>query len=626
MFTLYAGLENLASVHAIVAAFAPNHRQRGDWIAARADGEVAQVITKLRMVNGFVLASLLLGACASSGVAPDPNGSTATPSVKETPIVTSPEDQQRNRLTTDAIYGVLVGEIAGQRGQLPISVSHYLNAARLTRDPRIAERATRVALFVGDTKTGLEAAHLWVELQSNSNEAHQILAILLLRSGDTAAAQAELETLLATLRPRGVEEAYGLVAVLLAREKNREAALSIMSQLVDRAERYQPEALFALGHLNLQTDRPTLALDSLDKALHARPGWSNAIILRARVLQVQGKGEAALNYLAGSVKTQPRDTSLRLAYGRALIDAKQFEQARAQFSVLAQQDPSNSDVLFALGILYLQVNQDSQAKQQFLRLVKLGQRVQESSFYLGQIAEVQNHHEEALTWYRAVKDGENALDAQIRVAALLARHGNLAAARDHLQSLEPKDTAQAVRLVLVESELLREGGRLEDAMDILSRAIEELPGNADLLYARAMTAERLNKIPILEQDLTSILVTDPNNIQALNALGYTLADRTDRLQDALGYIQRALALRPNDFYILDSMGWLQYRMGNHTEAVRYLQQALALKTDPEVAAHLGEVLWVMGNHREARKVWIQALKNDPKAKVIREAMDRFNEH
>ncbi|CAK0766481.1 putative TPR repeat-containing protein PA4667 [Gammaproteobacteria bacterium] len=580
---------------------------------------------KLRMVNGFALASLLLGACASSGIAPGVSGLATAASNTEETLVTrpaGPHDQQ----TTDAVYNVLVGEIAGQRGQLPLSVSHYLHAAHLTRDPHVAERATRVALFAGDAKSGLEAVRLWVELQPDSNEAHQILAILLLRNGDTAATLAELEKLIATLRPRGAEEAYGLVAALLAREKNKEAVLALMSQLVDRADRYRPEALFALGQLNLRAERPTLALDALDKALHARPSWNNAIILRARVLQVQGNSEAALNYLAGAVKAQPRDSALRLAYGRALIDAKRFDQARAEFIVLSHQDPRNSDISFALGVLYLQANQDNQAKQQFLHLVKLNQRVQESSFYLGQIAEVQNHPDEALNWYRAVKEGENAMDAQIRVAALLARRGDLAAARDHLQSLEPKDTAQAVRLVLVESELLREAGRLDDALDVLSRAIEELPGNADLLYARAMTAERLNKISILEKDLTAILAADPNHVQALNALGYTLADRTDRLQDALEYVKRALALRPDDFYILDSMGWIQYRMGNHTEAVRYLQKALSLKTDPEVAAHLGEVLWVMGNHQEARKVWSRGLKHDPEAKVIREAMDRFNEH
>jgi tetratricopeptide (TPR) repeat protein len=529
-------------------------------------------------------------------------------------------------LTSEIIYNVLVGEIAGQRGQLSLSVSHYLHAARLSRDPQVAERATRIALVAGDAKTGLEAARLWVGLQPDNNKAHQVLAVLLLRTGEAAAALAELEAVLAALRPQGVEEAYGVVAGLLEQEPDRKAALAIMGHLVERAGRYRPEALFALGHLGLRANQPGLALEALDKALHAKPGWTSVIILRARVLQVQGKGEAAMYYLASAVKAQPRDASLRLAYARTLLDAKQFDQARAQFVVLARQEPHNADVLFALGVLYLQADKGDDAKQQFLRLVKLGQRVPEASFYLGQIAEVQGRPAEALTWYRGVKEGENALDAQIRVAALLARQGDLAAARDHLQSLEAKDAAQAVRLILVEAELLREAGRLEEAMDVLSRAIEELPGNADLLYARAMTAERLNRLTVLEQDLTTILKADPNHVQALNALGYTLADRTDRFPEALSYIQRALALHPNDFYILDSMGWVQYRLGNHAEAVRYLQQALALKADPEVAAHLGEVLWVMGNHQEAHKVWQRALKTDPGARVVLEVMDRFGEH
>ncbi len=565
---------------------------------------------KFRIVYGFVLASILLGACASQGVNLTPEAPAA----------------QSDQPPGDAIYDVLVGEIAGQRGQWPIAATHYLHAAQTTHSPAIAERATRVAFLAGDTKAGLEAARLWLTLQPNNNEAHQSLAILLLRNGETVNTLTELETLLANLRPHGAEEAYTLVAALLAREKDPDAVLGIMSTLVDRAGRYQPEALIALGRLALQTKRFAVAMESLDKALRARPGLIDAMILRARVLQIQGKREAALHYLGDVLKTQPNDHPLRLAYGRALIDAAQFDQAREQFTVLAHQDPNNGDVLFALGILCLQANQDAQAKQQFLRLIDLKQRTQEAAFYLGQLAETHKRTAEAMKWYRSINGGDNALDAHIRLAVLIARQGDLAAARDHLHSIEPQDTAQSVRLVLTEADLLTDAGRLEESMEILSRAITELPDNADLLYAHAMTAERMNKISILEEDLTTILSTDPNHVQALNALGYTLADRTKRFQDALGYIQRALALRPKDFYILDSMGWVQYRLGNHAEAVRYLEQAIALRDDPEVAAHLGEVLWVMGNHKEARKVWQHAMKRDPNSKVVREAMDHFNEH
>ncbi len=581
----------------------------------------------IRLVNGLLLASLLLGACAvSSESSTNDVGGLAQPGQPEDeplPVVVVNSDPR----VTEFVYSVLVGEIAGQRGQLPLSANHYLRAAQLSRDPKVAERATRMALFSGIPADGLAAARLWVELQPQSLEAHQVLALLLLRSGEAAAAIAEFTIVLTQIKPgQSSEEVYGLVATLLGREQNREAALAIMEQLVAQAGSHQSEALYAYSHLALRLNQPDKALAAVERVLRARPSWANALILKSRVLQAQGKTEAALNYLREALQTQPKDPRLRLSYARLLLELKRIAPAREQFVILARQDPKNADVLFALGVLYLQANQGNEAKQQFLKVVKLKQRVAEASFYLGQIAEVQTHYGEAINWYLAVKTGEQALDAQIRVAVLLARQGELAAARDHLQELETRDTAQAIRLVLVDSELLREAGRIDDALDVLSRAIDEAPGNADLLYARAMTAERLGRLNILEDDLKLILKSDPDHVQALNALGYTLADRTDRIQEAKGYIEQALKLRPNDFFILDSMGWVQYRLGNQAEAVRYLQQALTLKQDAEVAAHLGEVLWSMGNQQEARKVWRRALKVDPGARVVIEVMDRFGEH
>ncbi len=574
---------------------------------------------KFRIFNGFVLASLLLGACASPGVAPGAGSFLpTTPGGEKTALGVSPANSP--------FFDVLVGEFAGQRGQLSLAASHFLAAAEATQDPRIAERATRYAFLASDVQSGLVAARLWVTLQPSNNDAHQSLAIFLLHSGDTPGSLAELEELINNLRPNGPEAAYGLVAALLAQERNQDTAIALMHKLVERAERSRPEALFALGRLELQANQPARAIASLDEALRVRPKLVGAIVLRARALQMQGKRDNALHYLADAAKGQPHAAALRLAYGRALIDAARFDEARAEFILLAHQEPKNADILFALGVLFLQASQDDAAKQQFLQMIALHQRVAEASFYLGQIAEAHNLPAEAIKWYRSVRSGDNALDAQIRLAVLLARQGDLIAARDHLHAFGVSDTAQAVRLVLVESDLLTDAGRLVEAMDLLSKALQELPENADLLYARAMIAERRNDISVLEQDLTTILATDPNHVQALNALGFTLADRSLRLPEALQFIQRALALRPKDFYILDSMGWVQYRLGNHTKSVRYLRQALAQRDDPEVAAHLGEVLWVSGNHREARKVWAHALKRNPTSKVVREAMDRFIAH
>jgi len=529
----------------------------------------------------------------------------------------------------EAIYDVLVGEIAGQRGQFGLSADHYVRAARQSRDPNVAERATKVAVLANEVKNALESVQLWVDLKPESKDAYQAFAVLLLRVGDFPGAMAKLETLLTFFDSHKSEESYGTVAALLGHEPNREAALSIMGKLVDRADKQRPEALLAMSRLALHVERPASALESLDKALSFRPGWTDAILLRARILQAQGKVEDSRAYLAGFLKSRPNDIQLRLAYAHILLGAKKFDQARAQYFILSQQKSNdgeiNSEILFTLGALYLEAKQEYNAKRQFLRLLKSGQRTEEANFYLGQISEMQKRPTEALTWYQAIKEGDHALDAQIRAAAILAGKGDLAAARDCLHSVEPKDTAQVIRLLLVENELLRDAGHLEESLDLLSRAISEVPGNVDFLYARAVTAEKLNRLPLMEEDLSAILKVDPNHVQSLNMFGYVLADRANRLQESLEYIQRALALRPSDFYILDSMGWLQYRMGKNAEAIAYLKKALAIKADPEVAAHLGEVLWTTGDRRGARKVWLRVLKTNPKAKVLSDTMKRLEE-
>ncbi|CAK0768654.1 Tetratricopeptide repeat protein [Gammaproteobacteria bacterium] len=528
----------------------------------------------------------------------------------------------------EPVYDVLVGEIAGQRGQFSLSADHYVRAARQSRDPSVAERATKVSALANEVKNALESVQLWVDLKPESKDAYQAFAVLLLRVGDFPGATAKLETLLTLFDSRKPEDSYGTVATLLGREPNREAALSIMGKLVDRSNKQRPEALLAMSRLALDAKRPVLALESLDKALTIRSGWMDAILLRARVLQIQNI-EDSRAYLAGFLKSHPNDIPLRLAYAHILLDTKKFDQARAQYFILSQQKSNdseiNSEILFVLGALYLEAKQEYNAKRQFLRLLKSGQKTEVANFYLGQISEMQKRPTEALSWYQAVKEGDHALDAQIRAAAILVGKGNLAAARDCLHSVEPKDTAQVIRLILVENEFLRDVGHFEESLDLLSRAISEVPGNVDFLYARAVTADKLNRLSIMEEDLSAILKIDPNHVQALNMFGYVLADRVSRLQESLGYIQRALALRPNDFYILDSMGWLQYRMGKNAEAITYLKRALGTKADPEVAAHLGEVLWSTGDRRGARKVWLRALKTAPKAKILLDTMKRFGE-
>jgi len=521
-------------------------------------------------------------------------------------------------LTPELLYSLLVGEIAGQRGQMGTSISRYMAVAKATRDPRIAERATSIAIYGRDTARALEAAKIWVEVDPESRKAHQIVAVLYIRNGQADAALPHLERLLAN----GDGERFLLISHLLSREQDKQAALRVMGKLVAGREDV-PEAQFAYAHLALNAGELGLAERVIDQVVAVKPHWSDAIILRARILSQAGRIGQALERLHQVLEEIPDDQEVRLIYARLLVDAKRIGEARAQFKILVERAPDNHDVLYALALLSLQSNSLGEAEGYFLKLKEDGYRENESNYYLGQIAESKGQGELAIERYSAVEPGSHYWDAQLRIAFLLVDQRGLEAARDHLHGMEAKNARQQVRLYLVESELLTAAKEHEQAMAIYDKALQEIPDEPDLLYARALLAEKLGRLDILEGDLRQILKRDPDNVEALNALGYTLADRTTRYEEALGYIKHALELQPDSFFILDSMGWVQYRMGNHQEAVKYLQRAIALQWDSEIAAHLGEVLWVIGDQKGARKIWDSALEKAPGNKILLDVIKRF---
>lgn len=276
-----------------------------------------------------------------------------------------------------------------------------------------------------------------------------------------------------------------------------------------------------------------------------------------------------------------------------------------------------------LGALYLQQEQNAKADEVFRKLLALDDYVSQAHFYLGQVAEVDKKFETALSHYEQVEEGENYLDAQIRRAVVLSEQGKLDEGIKALERLDTELPSEMVRLALVRGELQRDAKHYQQAYDAYTEALSALPDNPDLLYARAMVAERMGRVDWLEADLGAILKGDPEHVQALNALGYTLADRTDRYVEALEYVRRALTLKPEDYYILDSMGWVQYRLGNTDSAIKYLRQAYDRQKDVDIAAHLGEVLWVTGQHEEARRVWRQGLELEGDTELITKTMERL---
>jgi tetratricopeptide (TPR) repeat protein len=242
---------------------------------------------------------------------------------------------------------------------------------------------------------------------------------------------------------------------------------------------------------------------------------------------------------------------------------------------------------------------------------------------LGEVNEERKRYDEALKWYAAVAPGPRYINAQGRYAGVLAKQGKLAEARRHLQEVSPKTPQERVQLIQAEAQLLREAGAYQEAFDLLGGALEKLPDNAELLYDQAMVAEKVNQLEVLEGNLRKLIKQRPDHAHAYNALGYTLADRNVRLTEARTLIETAHKLAPEDPFILDSMGWVMFRLGDLKQAVSYLERAYAQRPDAEIAAHLGEVLWAQGNRARAQKIWSEALKEHPESDILRETMKRF---
>jgi len=570
----------------------------------------------VRRVATVVLV-MVLGACAAPLEREAPPAPAPEPAVASEPATTS------TGVDADTLYKLLVAEFAGRRGELDLAVSSYLEVARDTRDPAVAERAVRVAVFARDQQGGLEAARLWTEVAPDSKEAQQVYATLLVRGGEVTLAVEHFERLVASSGD-AADQQLRRIAQLLNHEKDREAALAVMRKL---AERYPEsvDAQFGLARLLARASKLEEATTVLTAVLALDGGNESAAVLRARLLQRQDRTADALAGLAGFLAANPEARSARTAYARLLVDAKRYEDARGEFERLVTSVPDNPDLRYALALLLLQTERRNQAEPHFRQLAEGRKRRDSAWFYLGQIAEARGGAEEALADYRRVADGEHALDARVRAALLLSRQGRIDEARAYLRGYRSRAPAEAIRIHRAEAELLTRAERFADAMAVYDAALEEFPQNSDLLYARAMVAEKMGRIDLLERDLRSVLARDPDNADALNALGYTLADRTDRLEEALGYIERAYAIKPDDHYVVDSMGWVMYRMGRHREALELLRRAFGMRGDPEIAAHLGEVLWVTGARDEARKIWQAALQGTPDHKALREVIQRFSE-
>lgn len=578
----------------------------------------------LRMSPAAVLA--LTVGCAGTPQVRDgaPNAAARASAQKAAPVAKRATNYPAVTLDAPLLYDLMLAEVAAARGELPTAVTSLSRVATTTRDPRVAERATVLALYAKDYEQALTSAKLWSGLQPDSLEAHEGLAEALLQTERLDEARAEYARILTLSENANIGQAYLKIATALGRHADRPAALALMQSLVDTHPQVR-EAHYALAHLTVRMGDLDRSLSSIERALALSPGWEEAALFKARVLVSKKDTQNAVGFFENYLKAYPQATTLRLNYARYLIDLKQWSKARAQFKRVASETPDDADALYAVGLLSLQVNQYDEAKKYLQLNLALQPENDQARLYMGQIFEQEKNYDEAARWYREIQGEAHQFEAQARIALLLGMRGDVKAARAYLRQIQPRSNQQRIQLALSEDQLLRDARQYDEALKVLSAALETLPDEPDLLYARALVAEKLNLIDIHESDLRKVIEKDPKNAHALNALGYTLADRTARYQEAFELIQQALALKPDDAFIMDSMGWVQYRLGNNAEAIKYLKRAFSIRNDAEISAHLGEVLWVTGDRAGAESVWREALKDTPDNETVLGIMKKFKQ-
>ena len=562
-----------------------------------------------------LLASLLLSGGLMTGAV---NAQQPLPEVETEAATTAYPAQE---LTPQIIYQLLLAEIAGARGQVGLAAQSYMDLARRTRDPRIARRAAEIALVSRQADLASEASRLWMELDPGSMQARQL-------ASGAMASNARIEELQAHLAKALAGQGTNIGAALLGLNRGlaRIPDKALIRRLVNElTEPYleHAEAYFARANAAFVAGDPAVASAALDEALRVRPDWEQAVVLKAQFQQEESPGKG-IRTLQDYVAAHPDAREPRISLARMLVAARQFGPARDQFEELVRRAPDDKDVVHAAGLLSMQLGDSAAAEKHFRRLLDLGFAEPDTvRVYLGQIAEDAKRFDDALGWYRAVQPGKHFVAAQARIAQVLVSRGKLAEARQHLQSMAREAPGDRVQYILAEAQILREANRNEDAFEVLDDALRADPDSTDLLYESALMAERVGRLEVMEGRLRKLIALKPEHAHAYNALGYSLVDRKLRLDEAETLIRKGLALSPGDPFIIDSLGWALYRRGKLSESLEQLQKAFGLRPDPEIAAHLGEVLWMLGRRDEAAKTWKDAAKAHPESTVLADVIKKF---
>lgn len=570
------------------------------------------------------LATCLIGAtltalsgCASlSGseeqIAPQPPETTQT----------EPAEQQIEYadFEPEVLYLLLSGEIAAQRGRYDVTLVHYLKAAKQSRDEGIIERAMRIAQSLNGDNAQTQLAELWLEVNPDSIQAHRVSAIQAVKRNDLKTALDHMEIIM----DQGGDADFDSLAVIAGNmpPEQQQELLTLYRQLAERHPD-TPELEYSIALLMKVSGQPGDALARLEPLLEKHGNFQPAIVLKGDLLYETGEKRQALDYMMMNTRRFPANRQMGTLYGRMLINEGELQAAQDEFNRLVKRYPEVPGLRLSHALVALENDQLELARQELTRLVEQGHHTNEANYYLGRLEDQAGNTEQAIGYYQSVKQGNYYFPALARASAMLAQEGRLKEALDHIRSMREAHPKQAENFWLLEVNLLLDENRQQPALESATAALGQFPENIQVRYARAMLYDTLDQPDKAEDDLRRIIEAEPENAVALNALGYILTTRTDRLEEARDYIERALRLDPENPAILDSMGWVLFQEGRLQPALQYLKKAWEAYPDPEVAAHYGEALWMAGEEEQARIVWQEGLDQAPDHEILRETIQRL---
>jgi tetratricopeptide (TPR) repeat protein len=548
-------------------------------------------------------------------------------------------------LTSEFIYQFLVAEIAGQRGDFATSGSIFYQLAKKEQDARFAERAAKTAAYGHIGSLVYPSVELWASLDPASTEAQQAMTEILIQNNELHKVEPYLAKLLA--REEGRAAGFLFINNLLNKSEQKDLVLNLVQSL---AKPYPDlaEAHIAVAQAAVSANLNQVALNELNEAQRLNPGWSLAALLKGQLL-LSEKPDEALAFYESFLNQYPENNQIRISYAKALVNQNQYSLAKAQFPIILETaknaiadaetdniNPKNkmtgqaiaeqnrADITAVIGLLSYQANDYESASSYFQQALDLNFKDPNQLYlYLGEVAEKQKKPNIARNWYEKITDETHFLTAQLHIANLIKETESVDKAISYLDEIDHLNSEQQIVIIQAQASMLHKENRSTEAFNLLENAVKNFPNSPELTYDYALSAERLKKFALMETQLRKVIKERPEFAPAYNALGYSFADRNIKLKEALKLIQKALEISPDDHYMLDSLGWVYYKKGDLDQAIIYLKQAYDIHPDPEIAAHLGEVLWKKGQKAKAKQIWNDALTLNPSNDLLKTTIKKF---